>query len=90
MIGEFLTTADYIPNHGEIISLIIGGLLIIIPVLLNELDYKWEIHASLRKMELLTERLRIEADYETARLEATKLKGVSEESKNDETPNRPK
>jgi len=67
MAGEFLTTkTDYVPHHGEIISLIIGGLLIIIPILLNELDYKWEIYANLRKRELLNERTKIEADYHIA------------------------
>ena len=90
LIGEFLSTRDYIPHHGEIICLIIGGLLIIIPVLLNELDYKWELHATLRKKELVTERLRIEADFEIARLEATKLRLKPAENENGDGPNRPK
>ena len=88
IIGEFLTAGDYVPNHGEILGLIIGSVLIIVPVLLNELDYKWALNANVRKQELVTERLRIEADYQVARLEITKLSPVSDEgeSKNGPTP----
>jgi hypothetical protein len=90
LVTEFLTTGDYVPNHGEIIGLIVGALFIVIPVVLEGLGYKWQLHATIRKQELVTESLRIEADYQLGRLEFTDL-GRKESADGDgEIPGPPK
>lgn len=73
LIGEFLTTGDYVPNHGEIIGLIIGGVLIVFPMIANSLEYKWRLSSDIRKAELITQQLKIEADYKIAQLKETTL-----------------
>ncbi len=90
LIAEFLSTGDYVPNHGEIIGLIMGSLFIIIPVVLEGLGYKWQLHAAIRKQELVTENLRIEADYQLGRLEFTGLGRNANAGRNEDIPEPPR
>ncbi len=73
LIVEFITNGDYVPHHGEIIGLIIGAILVFAPLITNSVEYKWKLSARTREMELMTDQLRIDADYQIARLEKTKL-----------------
>lgn len=79
LIIEFVTTRDYMPNNGEIIGLVIAGTLVIIPMMANSFEYKWRLSANTRKMELITEQLRIEADYKISQLKHTRLEHPKEE-----------
>ena len=87
LIVEFLTTKDYVPHHGEIIGLIIGGILILVPMVINSLEYKWRLFTDMQKADLITQQLKIDADYNIARLTHTKL--VPREG-NPPTPEQPK
>jgi len=90
LVGEFLSTGDYVPHHGEIIGLVSGVLLIIGPLIANSIEYKWELEARTREIELTTEQLRIEADFEIARLGKTNLGKIqSKEGEGEKSP-RPK
>jgi hypothetical protein len=74
----------------EVAVVVVGGLLILIPMVLNELEYRWDLELNRRKRELLNDRLRIEADYHIARLEKTNLENPPNRNGEDAMPKPPR
>jgi len=91
VVVEFLTKDnDYIPHDGELFVLFIGSVFVAIPIVLNELDYKWQLDISMRKKKLIVEKLRIEAEFKIAQLRHTKLNLDRDDKSETDKPEPPK
>ena len=66
LVVEFATPGDHVPEVAEVIGLVAGFALILGALIASSLEYKWDLQSK-------TEHLRIDADYEIARLSATNL-----------------
>lgn len=74
LVAEFVSSGNYVPHVGEIIVLISAVVLMLSALAVSSMEYKWHLDTELRKVELLTEQLRIEAHFNMGRLKETNFK----------------
>lgn len=78
LVLEFVSTPDYVPAVGEIVALVVGGMLVGLGVVVSSLEYKWYLDAKAREGRAVAEQLRLQADYNLERLAKTQLDVTAE------------